>query len=290
MGLTLVLAGCAPSTSPLLLADAERDGRGGSDGPFAAHHTTLRTPARVDEQVVSTFVWPADEDGEAGGFGPMPALTLIHGGAVPPERYLWLAAHLASRGYPVLLPAHPLDLAILQADNARLARRDLMGRVDAGVEPMATVVDPTAAGAWLGHSLGAVVGAMAWVREPETRGLVMLGGFPAATTDVAARAGDPWLALVGGDDERAPPDQVEDELERMAEPGWLGVVDGLNHYGWTDDPTGRELASDGEPGRPVDVARRDALAVLDRWLDGWLLGDVAARDSLDEPFDGVVRR
>lgn len=60
----------------------------------------------------------------------------------------------------------------------------------------------------------------------------------------------------------------------------MGVVDGLNHYGWTDAATPGELVGDGVATRAVDDARRDLLPVLDRWIDAIHAQDEAALEAL----------
>ena len=75
--------------------------------------------------------------------------------------------------------------------------------------------------------------------------------------------------------------EVLEGAARFPGPTWVGAVDGLNHYGFTDDASEADLASDGVAGRPVAEARPDALAVIDAFLDHTLV----RQDP--EPFDGV---
>jgi hypothetical protein len=102
--------------------------------------------------------------------------------------------------------------------------------------------------------------------------------------------GLPSLLLTGAEDRKAP-DEFFPEWERFPEPRWGGVIDGMNHYDWTDDPTEGELSRDGTATRPADESRADAWRVLDTWLDATLLDDDLAAERLDDDdFEGVEER
>lgn len=75
--------------------------------------------------------------------------------------------------------------------------------------------------------------------------------------------GRPVLALGGTEDGLLPPDRMADEVARFAGPVWFGLVDGLNHFGWTDDPSAQEL--DGDGGRwPSGAGDADRCGAGDR--------------------------
>ncbi len=129
---------------------------------------------------------------------------------------------------------------------------------------------------------------MQWADDPSLAGLILLASYPASGTDVAGER--PVLALVGSEDGASSPEEVAPRLDVFDDDTlFYGVVDGLNHYGWTDDAKPSELRGDGPETRPRDEARHDALRVLDTWLDAWLRDDADAQDRLDTPFAGVTR-
>ncbi len=118
--LLLLLCGCAPAPVSLLDADPSRGGEAGTLGPHGALLHTIRAPARVVESVRVDLVLPVDGGG-APAVVDAPAVVLIHGGFVAPERYRWLAVHLASRGVPVAMPRADLLLAITEPGNGEIA-------------------------------------------------------------------------------------------------------------------------------------------------------------------------
>ena len=102
------------------------------------------------------------------------------------------------------------------------------------------------------------------------------------------RAGSPELSLAGTDDGQASVADVRAGSERFAAPKVLGVVSGMTHFAWTDDPKASELAKDGHLGRPLAEVRRDALGLLDTWLDAVLRHDPGAAQRLASgTFPGV---
>lgn len=267
--LTFLLA-CAP-TDPVLLVppDDARVGAEGADGPAGAARLTTAVAARVTEAVPVTVIYPADE---AGGpdtsVGTWPVVAFVQGGLVAPERYEWLATHLATRGYLVLLPSHPGDLAISAADNAAAALRGLRASPPPGLEGELPADAPAAV---MGHSLGGVVSAMEWVDDPDTFEAVgLLASFPSEGTDVESRVGSPSLSLIGSMDGSAELQDAADGAARFGEPAFFGVIDGMNHYDWTDDASAAELAGDFEPSRPSAETRLDAQYVIDTFLDAFL--------------------
>jgi hypothetical protein len=275
----LLLLACVGTEPVLLIApDDARVGDEGLDGPAGAAMLTTSVAARVTEAVPVTVVYPADElAGPDSSLGDWPVVVVVQGGLVAPERYLWIASHLATRGYLAVLPSHPSDLAISASDNAAAALRGLRA---APPEPLATELPSDAPAAIMGHSLGGVVSAMNWVAEPDLFDAVgLLASFPAAGTDVESRAGTPALSLIGSMDGSAALQDAVDGAARFGDGGFFGIVDGMNHYDWTDDATPGELAGDFTPSRPQEETRPDALYVIDTFLDATLDGrqDAAIR-------------
>lgn len=272
-----LVAGCGPTAwSVRLPADASRTGLDGLDGPLEVAGTTVRVQARVTDDLQIDLLVPR-EDGVA--LADAPTVILVQGGLVAPERYAWLGVHLASRGFAVALPHHASDLAIFESANAGIAW-DALAEGAGGPafgEPRAVA----------GHSLGGVVAAMAFA-DGGWDALGLFASFPAAGTD-AEGSGGPVLALIGSDDGATALEDARAGAARFPDPAWFGVVDGMNHYGWTDDPSERDLAGDGVASRPVPDARRDAQAVIDAFLDAALRGDPDAEARLESAFPGVSR-
>lgn len=280
--LVSLLSACRPDDALAVVSPAQPDATGedGTDGPYGVALTERRYAARVAGKVDVDVLLPVDE---AGGLAvaDAPTVVLVQGGLVPVERYHWLAAHLATRGYAVLAPHHPLDLAIFAIGNAQASLEGALGD-----DTLAGWVSPQAAVA--GHSLGGVVSVKNWLADDTFAAVALLASFPAGGDDPAERAGSPVLSITGAVDGSALPEDVEAGFERFSDPRWLAIVDDLNHYGWTDGVTAEELAGDGDV---VDLpgARQHALAVIDTFLDATLRGDPDAAAALDAPaFVGVA--
>ncbi|MES2639451.1 MAG: alpha/beta hydrolase [Myxococcota bacterium] len=278
----LLLLAC---TGPRLLLDPDptRDGLGGGDGPFGAAAVERRYTARVTDTVPTTVVYPADAAGQPVGEGH-PVLVFVHGGFVAPDRYAWLWAHFASRGVVVAAPTSPLRLAITEPGNASAALDGLLA--DSGPQALwPGLVSTTTPAVVGGHSLGGVVSALVWADDDRFDGLFLAASFPADGT--VARSGTHALALVGTEDGASPPADVQAGVAPLGAP--VGLVDGLTHYGWTDGASARDEAGDGVATRPVDEARRDLLAVLDRWVDAVFAEDDATIAALPlEDHAGVT--
>ena len=284
--LLLALACAAP---PRLLTepDAARDGAPGADGAYGAAAIDRTYAARVTDTVATTVVYPSDTDGALAATN-LPIVVFVQGGFVNPARYEWLAAHFATRGMLVALPAHDLALGLFSAGNASAALDGLLADA-AGNGPLAGAASADSPALIGGHSLGGTTSALAWVDDDRFAGLFLAASYPASDTDVAARGDAPVLALVGSADGLSDPDTVAENLVTLGTP--LGVVEGLNHYGWTDDASERDLASDGATDRPVPDARADLLVVVDTWTEAVFVGDADALAALPAtPFEGVTFR
>lgn len=271
----LLLLACVAPPTLLLDPDPARTGADGADGPYGAALTTHAYTARVTETVTVDFVYPADGDASAVPLdGGWPLVVFVHGGAVEAERYHWLAAHLASRGYAVGLPHHPLDLAFFEAGNARVAREGL-----AQDEPLSGM---SAIG---GHSLGGVVSVIDWVADPAFTAVFLAASYPDDGTDPTERGDSPALSLAGAEDGYASVADVAAGAERFSNVTY-GVVDGMTHFDWVDNPTDAELAKDGVS-TGTAATRTHALDVVDTFLDASLRGDADAAARLAGPFAGV---
>lgn len=279
MSLLPLLLACAgpPTLEPLLAADPARGGEEGADGPWGVARFERRWSARVTDHVDCTVLVPVDAAGVPAAEAP--TVVFVQGGLVAPERYEWLGLHLASRGYAVLLPHHPLDLAIDEIGNASAAWTGAAGDPDVGpwVGEQAVVA---------GHSLGGVVAVKNWLALDSFAGVTLMASYPAAGDDPARREGSPALVFEGTTDGSASAEDVEAGFERFTDPSWLAVVEGMNHYAWTDHASAEDLAGDGVT-EDVPGVRLRALAVWDPWLDMVLRDDSEAAARLREPFEGV---
>lgn len=290
--------------SPLLLAcrpvpteagqvwtapDAARDGALGLDGPHGAAFVAFPVLARATDVVPVEVFFPSDAEGWPAG-SAAPVVLFVQGGSVDAARYRWLLAHLATRGAVGVLADHARDLAFFEADDSLWAWRRLEA-LAAQPGTLEGLVAPGGPVAVAGHSLGAVVAAGLWGGEAEIDALAMLAGYPASDGMAAARAGSPALALAGETDEKATVETVEEQTAEFADPFWFGVVEGMNHYAWTDDASARDLAGDGPVEGDLAAVRAHALAVLDAFFDAALTGDADAAARLDQgDFPGVALR
>jgi len=293
----LVAASCGrfPDKPGRLLAapDGDRDGADGADGPFGAAWVTVTGQARVTERIPVQVVFPARADGTLDpARAPYPAVVFVQGGGVARDRYHWLALHLATRGYVVMLPEHLLDLPILDTDNAHLG----LGIVREAADAEGTLhdaIEPTLPATIVGHALGGVIAARQWVAHPEFAGVALLAAYPEAGDPVGSRPAAPLLAMTGTADTLSPPARVRAGYELFARAPTVvsayAMVEGLNHYGWTDAAEDDERASDGPRPDDLRLVRRRAVAVLDAWLDATARADAAARHRLAlARFEGVT--
>lgn len=292
MLLFLACAAVPTDPGPLWTApDAARDGLAGSDGPFGAASVRYAALARATDVVDATVFYPSDADGWPDPAAlPAPTALFVQGGSVATERYRWLAAHLATRGYATVLAEHPRELAFFQPDNSVYAW-DRLGELAGEPGTLQGLIDPDAPALVAGHSLGAVVAAGLWADDPRLGGVAMLAGYPAGGVDVAGRAGSPALALTGETDGSAPVDTIADNLTEFEDPFLFAVVDGMNHFAWTDDASAADLEGDGPLEGELDAVRDHALGVLDPWMDAAISADAAALAALSATtFEGVEIR
>ena len=272
-----------------LAADATRVGDQGDAGPHGVGCQRLRRQVHVSDGVSLHVCWPIAADGSLAAGGPFPGVAILAGGLVEPSRYDWLATHLVSRGAVVVVPEFTFNLSILDLEPAfaamQLLRDAASAETSTGILAGAVRLDNGLA--VIGHSLGGVVATRVWLDEADVGALVLLASYPDAADDVAARAGDPVLSLGGSNDRVALASDVRAGFERFAPPRWLAMVDGMHHAAWTDSVPDDELDGDGVPARPVDDMRRDALRLLDAFVDAHVAGQAAGWAKLN---DGVFPR
>lgn len=289
------LAGCAPGASvvadpaPTATPTSERASLG-ERGAFGVLRVPRRVRVRVDAAVDVTVLVPLEPSGARARRRPV--AVLVHGGLVSPDRYEWLAVHLATRGFVVLVPAHALDLAFFEQENAVAALRVLRDRSREPGDPLEGTMDDAPA-AILGHSLGGVVAASLWDEHPEEFDeLVLFASFPAGST-MRTRSSGRALSIHGGADARVTLAQASDGVRALAtsgRPATLAVIDGMNHMQIADRVSEGEASAAGIA--TIDEAAARARL---RWLvDAMLWSRVGgAADALDDDAewpDGVTRQ
>jgi len=288
----LLSVGCTDQGTEVFPADASimTPTPLGERGPFGVLRLERRVRVRVDATEQVEVLVPIDQAGEP--LTRAPAVVFIHGGLVGADRYRWLTEHIASRGFVVVAPAHVLDLAFFEQGNG----------VDAlaAVRALSASGDPVLGGAiteddsvFIGHSLGGVVAARAWLEQPEeVTHAILLSSEPAPADDLTEREGLPGrvLTLTGSDDGLQPPEDAKRGADQLAESGapvTFAIVEGMNHFQLTEDPQPSELERDNEPSVTEEVARSRTLFLVDALLDEFVTRNV---DVLEDPTmwpDGV---
>ena len=284
-----VTAACVPEPTLLLEHDDARAGAPGDDGAFGALLLPRSLRVRGDRAVDADVVAPtADGDGVAAG--PFLPVLLVQGGAVTVERYHWLAAHIASRGFVVVAPHHALDLAFFSQGDGLDALAALRRAGDGDDADLGGRIADAPALA-IGHSLGGVVASNAFAGdEGGVTHLVLLAAVPNPGVDVSRTSGR-VLSVAGGNDGSISAAEVEDGARAFRATTTVAVVQGLTHYQLTDDPTADNLEREGTTSPlTLDDARRRALFLVDAMLLD-LQRDPAGAMLLDDPAawpEGVV--
>ncbi len=254
MLLALLLA-CAESESSAPLAyDAARTGLAGADGPWGvALQTVLYGDPPTD------LYSPVDADGADADVGTAAAtIVVLQEDGVVPERYDWLAAHLASRGATVLVPHHGLDLADL---DPTAGARALAAAREAG-----DVVASAPVGV-AGHGLGGAMAARQWAGDETINGLALLASAPDGETRVEDRAEGSVISLIGTTDGKVTTTEVEEGAARFNVENAVVTIDGLTHYDGTDAPYESEVEADGSSAESRTDVRRVVQYALDGWVD-----------------------
>ena len=290
----MALAACTTEPEITLDPDPSASAELGARGPYGAARIERSLRARVDDTITVEITLPVDTDGELLD-GPLPVTLFVHGGLVSASRYGWIAEHIASRGHVVISPSHTFDLALFQSGNALDALE--------GARALAAAGDPDLTGRLsdepvvaIGHSLGGVVAAGAWIQRPDlVRHLVMLASEPAPGEPLAERGYDPSsrvVSIVGTQDGLQRPEDAlagVEELSKAGAPVSFGLVEGMNHFQFVEDPTADELGRDQESTRELDSARALSLYLLDATLDASL--GLPSGGALDDPTrwpDGLL--
>jgi hypothetical protein len=248
-------AACAPSEpfETVLPADADATSAPGERGPLEVE-ASRRTIVDGEGRSVEALVYrPVTDD-------VFPPVVFVQGGFVSTERYGWAAEHLASRGAVVALPETTFDLALFSPDAAAIALGGL--REDGETAPFTD-----GPGLVLGHSLGGVAAANAW-QESDADGflhLALLASIPDEARSFTDKDGARVVSVTGSEDAKLTPEEALAGEEQL--PELVGaVVEGMNHYQWTDDATEGELDGDGTPTIDQADARRLGMTLIDELL------------------------
>ncbi|WP_257457724.1 alpha/beta hydrolase family protein [Archangium lipolyticum] len=269
--LGLVLAGCAlpaPQSGQLLRSE-----------PTPIAEALFQVRARHTDLVPVRVVFPSDAQGRPArpiDGSRLPALVFIHGGLVPPEDYLWLAEALASRGFVVALPSHPLELALSAPDNGRFARELLVSPPEDSL--LQGLVDPARI-AVAGHSLGGVV-ASTLALDGGFAALALFASYPnPADAPRVPSLAVPSLSLAGELDCTAPLPRVRDEASRLPTPSVFAVLQGVTHYQFTVSDQ-KDVTGGCTPAVPLDAAHERITEVLSRFLLAALAGRGTGADDI----------
>lgn len=256
LSLVLVASGCelpAPQAGRLI------DG-----GPNPIAEATFEVRARHTDLLPVRVLFPSDEEGRPrlAGQGQRLGLVFIHGGAVPPEHYHWLAERLARGGFVVALPPHTLDLAIFEVDNGRYAR-ELLVSPPAG-SLLDGLVDKGRIGI-AGHSLGGVVSTKLAL-EGGFGALGLLASFPdPADGPRLPSLGLPSLSLAGALDCQAPLEETRQAHALLPSPTVFASLEGVTHFQFTDSEA-EDLRRGCPPATPLPVAHERIAEALELFL------------------------
>ena len=147
--------------------------------------------------------------------GSADVLFVLYPGAfLRPQAYTWIGVALAPHGVRTLIPAMPLDLAVLGP-----------GRAEALV-----AAHPDARRVFVGgHSLGGAMAARYAAGRPDSlAGVVLLGAYAPRRGDLAD-TGLEVLVLAADQDSLATPDDVRGGMSRLPNDALLHVIPGAVH-------------------------------------------------------------
>ncbi|MCC6804826.1 MAG: alpha/beta hydrolase [Anaerolineae bacterium] len=210
------------------------------------------TPAPMPEALVALVTDdPANvETGSVLQFMPKPAsatvgLIFYPGGKVDPRSYAPMAHALAARGYLVVIPPMPLNLAVFGIHAAD------------GVIAAHPEIEHWALG---GHSLGGSMAARYTQAHPDTvRGLALLASYP--DIDLSTYALD-VVVLYGSNDGLATVEKVESARALLPATAQFVEIAGGNHaqFGWYGDQSGDNAATISREAQQAQTI--DAVAAL----------------------------
>lgn len=279
----------APALEPLLAYDAAAGMAYGQRGPWGVglYERTFRV--RVKDTVEALVTVPLTANGDFSSMG-YPLVVFVHGGLVPPERYLWLMQHISSRGFIVMAPKHLGDLAFFAQGNA-LDLTEAMHQASHREGDLFYRRLPNRPGLILGHSLGGVVASSAWLDAPSRFShLALLASEPNPGDDLGARQAQEGplkarvLSVTGSRDKLQPPADAMKGARAFEDAGFevtLATALELNHYQWTQDYTVDEIAKDSSPILSDEVAQLRAMWLVDAMLDELALGQRLS--TFDDP-------
>lgn len=152
------------------------------------------------------------------------------GGRVDYRAYAPMAHQLAAKGFLVLIPRMPLNLAVFGIEKA-----------SEGIAMMPTVKD------WYigGHSLGGSMAANYLFKHPnQFEGLVFLASYPASSDDLSTYAGN-VLSISGSLDGLATPDKIAASHPLLPRETRFVEISGGNHafFGWYGNQSGDNAAT-----------------------------------------------
>jgi pimeloyl-ACP methyl ester carboxylesterase len=278
------LTACAPDPPTTLLEpDANRSGALGELGPLGAfvHKRTFRV--RVDESVETDIIVPG-QTADTPVLDPQHPVILIPGGGVDTDRYHWMAAHIASRGFTVISPNFALFSLLQQGDIYDSFQSVRIVAQDTG-DPLSNVVDRHAPALVMGHSLGGVSAAKLWASQPEDIShLALIASTTDTSDDYSSRlrfsGSERILSIIGTADVRVPEDDARVGLKTFTAPVTFVAVDGMIHYHVVTNPTASELATDGKATIDESQARFLTMFMIDALLEDFRQG---SSDTLDKP-------
>ncbi len=273
LGLTLFSVVCLSACSPdppvkLLDADPNRSGALGEPGVFGAflHERTFRV--RVDEAVDADVIVPG-QTATVPPDAPFPPVIFVPGALVDAERYRWLGAHIASRGFTVIAPHEEL-FSLLELGNIFDVFQAVRGAAQDPSDPLWNVVRPDAPALVAGHSLGGVSAAKVWASQPnDFSHLVFLCSTTDSADDYSTRpllGNERILSLVGSADTRLSEQSARDGLKTFRPPFTFAAVEGMIHNHVVENPTESELADDGTPTIDEEKARFLTMFLVDSML------------------------
>ena len=291
-GACLLLSACtAPEPIVLLEADETRDSAYGTDGPLGALLQQRTIRVRVDETVKTDITVPTDADGAALS-GPLPTIVLLPGGAVQSDRYRWLAAHFASRGFVVVSP-YFATFSLFEVGNVVAVLDHVKDSAERPEDTLYGAIDPEVPVMITGHSLGGVTSSKVWLDLPdEVTHLAFLASTTDANDDFSTRP-DPTgeaavLTVSGALDGRIDPDTVSEGVEGFSIPVTGALVEGMNHLQWVDDVTEKESEDDYVATIPEDEARYLGLYLVDALADDFANGTQGVLDAPESWPEGLT--
>ncbi len=194
-----------------------------------AQIATAKPEAAAEQALLSTADVLVESDDwlvfRPAGAAPTTGLIFYPGALVDPRAYAPYAQDIAAAGYLVVIPSMPLNLAILNANEAEKI-------IEAFPE-----IEHWALG---GHSLGGVMATQfvkdyPWAAE----GLALWGAYPAGGTDVSCRILDA-VSIYGTQDGLSTPEEIL-ASQVLLPPDTIYVpIEGGNHaqFGWYGNQKG----------------------------------------------------